>query len=258
MLHILAIGDIVGTRAIDALQQRLWQKRREHKVDLVVANAENATDIHGVNARDAKAILDCGVDLITLGNHTYTMRDLHPFLDNNPDVIIRPANYPASAPGCGYTVRDVCGWRVLCINVNGTTFMEPLDSPFEAVERILAREEGKYDFALLDIHAEATSEKLAIAHAFDGRVCVMFGTHTHVQTADEQILPHGSGYITDLGMSGPVNSILGTKCDAVLTKMRHHMPAHFTVADGEIAICGALFTVDPSSGKCVKVERVKF
>ena len=258
MLHILAIGDIVGTRAIDALQQRLWQKRREYRVDFVVANGENATDIHGVNARDAKAILDCGVDLITLGNHTYTMRDLHPFLDNNPDVIIRPANYPASAPGCGYTVRDVCGWRVLCINVNGTTFMEPLDSPFEAVERILAREEGKYDFALLDIHAEATSEKLAIAHAFDGRMCVMFGTHTHVQTADEQILPHGSGYITDLGMSGPVNSILGTKCDAVLTKMRHHMPAHFTVADGEIAICGALFTVDPSSRKCVKVERVKF
>jgi len=258
MLHILAIGDIVGTRAIDALQQRLWQKRREYRVDFVVANGENATDIHGVNARDAKAILDCGVDLITLGNHTYTMRDLHPFLDNNPDVIIRPANYPASAPGCGYTVRDVCGWRVLCINVNGTTFMEPLDSPFEAVEKILAREEGKYDFALLDIHAEATSEKLAIAHAFDGRVCVMFGTHTHVQTADEQILPHGSGYITDLGMSGPVNSILGTKIDAVLTKMRHHMPAHFTVAEGEIAICGALFTVDPSSGKCVKVERVKF
>ena len=186
------------------------------------------------------------------------MRDLHPFLDNNPDLIIRPANYPPAAPGCGYTVRDVCGWRALCINVNGTTFMEPLDSPFEAVERILKREEGKYDFALLDIHAEATSEKLAIARAFDGRVSVMFGTHTHVQTADEQILPRSSGYITDLGMSGPVDSILGTKVEAVLTKMRHHMPAHFTVAEGEIAISGALFSVDPSSGKCVKVERVKF
>jgi metallophosphoesterase (TIGR00282 family) len=258
MLHILAIGDIVGTRAIDALQQRLWQKRRELNVDFVVANGENATDIHGVNARDAQAILDGGVDLITLGNHTYTMRDLHPFLDNNPDVIIRPANYPPAAPGCGYTLRDVCGWRALCINVNGTTFMEPLDSPFEAVEKILSREEGKYDFALLDIHAEATSEKLAIAHAFDGRIAVMFGTHTHVPTADECVLPRGSGYITDLGMSGPVNSILGTKIEAVLTKMRYHMPAHFTVAEGEIAICGALFTVDPSTGKCTKVERVKF
>ena len=258
MLHILAIGDIVGSKAIDVLRQRLWQKRRELHADFVVANGENATDIHGVNARDAKAILDCGVDLITLGNHTYTMRDLYPFLDDNPDLIIRPANYPPSAPGCGYTVRDVCGWRAHCINVNGTTFMEPLDSPFEAVERILKREEGKYDFALLDIHAEATSEKLAIARAFDGRVSVMFGTHTHVQTADEQILPRSSGYITDLGMSGPVDSILGTKVEAVLTKMRHHMPAHFTVAEGEIAISGALFSVDPSSGKCTKVERVKF
>lgn len=258
MLHILALGDIVGGKTIDVLRRSLWQKRRELKVDFVVANGENATDIHGLNARDAEAILDCGVDLITLGNHTYTMRDLHPFLDNNPNDIIRPANYPPAAPGCGYTIRDVCGWRVLCINVNGTTFMEPLDSPFEAVEKILAREEGRYDFALLDIHAEATSEKLAIAHAFDGRITVMFGTHTHVQTADEGILPRGSGYITDLGMSGPVNSILGTKIEAVLTKMRYHMPAHFTVAEGEIAICGALFTVDPSTGKSVKVERVKF
>ena len=258
MLHILALGDIVGGKTIDILRRSLWQKRRELKVDFVVANGENATDIHGLNARDAEAILDCGVDLITLGNHTYTMRDLHPFLDNNPNDIIRPANYPPAAPGCSYTIRDICGWRVLCINVNGTTFMEPLDSPFEAVEKILAREEGRYDFALLDIHAEATSEKLAIAHAFDGRIAVMFGTHTHVQTADEGMLPRGSGYITDLGMSGPVNSILGTKIEAVLTKMRYHMPAHFTVAEGEIAICGALFTVDPSTGKCVKVERVKF
>ena len=258
MLHILALGDIVGGKTIDVLRQKLWQKRRELKVDFVVANGENATDIHGLNARDAGAILDCGVDLITLGNHTYTMRDLHPFLDNNPNDIIRPANYPPAAPGCGYTIRDVCGWRVLCINVNGTTFMEPLDSPCEAVDKILAREEGRYDFALLDIHAEATSEKLAIAHAFDGRIAVMFGTHTHVQTADEGILPRGSGYITDLGMSGPVHSILGTKIEAVLTKMRYHMPAHFTVAEGEIAICGALFTIDPSTGKCVKVERIKF
>jgi metallophosphoesterase (TIGR00282 family) len=236
MLHILALGDIVGGKTIDILRQKLWQKRRELKVDFVVANGENATDIHGLNARDAGAILDCGVDLITLGNHTYTMRDLHPFLDNNPNDIIRPANYPPAAPGCGYTIRDVCGWRALCINVSGTAFMEPLASPFEAVEKILAGEEGRYGFALLDIHAEATSEKLAIAHAFDGRVSIMFGTHTHVPTADEGVLPRGSGYITDLGMSGPVDSILGTKIEAVLTKMRYHMPAHFTVAEGEIAI----------------------
>ncbi len=258
MLQILAIGDVVGTRTLEVLRAKLWQKRTELCVDFVIANGENATDVHGLNCRDARILLDCGVDLITLGNHTYTMRDLHEFLEGNPESIIRPANYPPAAPGCGYAVRDVNGWRVLCLNVNGTTFMEPLDSPFGAIERILDREDGRYDIAVADLHAEATSEKLALAHAFDGRLTVMFGTHTHVQTADEQILPRGSGYITDLGMSGPVNGILGTKCEAVLTKMRDHMPAHFTVADGEIAICGALFTVDPSAKKCVAVKRVKF
>jgi metallophosphoesterase (TIGR00282 family) len=258
MIQILAIGDVVGTRTLEALHERLWKARTELHADLVVANGENATDIHGLCCRDAKLLLACGVDLITLGNHTYGMRDLHDFLDNNPESIIRPANYPSTAPGFGYAVRDVCGWRVLCINVNGTTFMEPLDSPFAAIEKILDREEGRYDIAVADLHAEATSEKLALARAFDGRLTVMFGTHTHVQTADEQILPHGSGYITDLGMSGPVDGILGTKTEAVLTKMRDHLPAHFTVAEGEIAICGALFTVDPSTKKCVAVARVKF
>lgn len=258
MLRILALGDIVGEKTIDILRQKLWQKRRELNVDFVVANGENATDIHGLNARDAMAILDTGVDLITLGNHTYTMRDLHALLDDNPNDIIRPANYPPTSPGCGYTIRDVCGWRALCINVNGTTFMEPLDSPFEAVEKILSREDGNYDLALLDVHAEATSEKLAVAHAFDGRIDIIFGTHTHVPTADEQILPRGSAYITDLGMSGPVNSILGTKIEAVLTKMRYHLPAHFTVAEGEIAIAGALFEWNPTTKRCVRVTRVKF
>lgn len=258
MLQILALGDVVGTETLDVLQKTLWKKRDELHADLVIANGENTTAIHGLSCRDAQALLDCGIDLITLGNHTYGMRDLYDFLDNNPESIIRPANYPPTAPGCGYTIRDAGGWRVLCINVNGTTFMEPLDSPFAAIERILDRENGRYDVAVADLHAEATSEKLALARAFDGRLTVMFGTHTHVQTADEQILPGGSGYITDLGMSGPTNSILGTKIEAVLTKMRDHMPAHFTVAEGEIAISGALFTVDPSAKKCTAVQRIKF
>ena len=258
MIRILALGDVVGTRTLDVLQKELWQKRREWNVDFVIANGENATDIHGLCTRDAKRLLDCGVDLVTLGNHTYGMRDLYDFLEQMPDSIIRPANYPPGAPGCGYTIRDICSWRALCINVNGTVFMEPLDSPFEAIERILAREQGKYDFAIADLHAEATSEKIALARAFDGRVTVMFGTHTHVATADEQILPGGSGYITDLGMSGPTDGILGTKAEAVLCKMRKHMPAHFTVADGDISVCGALFTVDPSTARCVEVKRICF
>ncbi len=258
MLHILTLGDIVGSRTVDYLRKTLWQQRRALGADFVVANGENATDIHGLSSRDATALLDCGIDLITLGNHTYGMRDLYPVLDDRAGEIIRPANYPPAAPGCGYALRDIGDRRALCINVNGTAFAEPLDSPFETVERILTRERGNYDFALLDIHAEATSEKWAFARVFDGRIAVMFGTHTHVQTADEQILPGGSGYITDLGMSGPTNGILGTKTEAVLTKMRQHLPAHFSVADGTITVCGALFSVDPMTGKCVSVKRVKF
>ena len=258
MLQILAIGDIVGTQTIDHLRTTLWKKRDEWKVDLVIANGENATLIHGLGSRDAQALLDCGIDLITLGNHTYGMRDIYTLLDDRPDAIIRPLNYPAAAPGCGYTICDVKGWRLLCMNINGTAFMEPLASPFDAVESVLRREAGRYDCSILDIHAEATSEKYAIARAFDGRISAMFGTHTHVPTADEQILPGGSGYITDIGMSGPVNGILGTKTEAVLTKMRDKMPSHFTVAEGKVAIHGALFTLDPSSGRCVGVKRVRF
>ena len=257
-MKILAVGDVVGRRSIEYLAKTLRKTASSLRADFVVVNGENASEIHGLCKTDAEALLDAGADLITLGNHAFGSRDLYGFLDDHTDEIIRPANYPPACPGVGYTIRRVSGLRILCMNLSGTAFMDQLDNPFAAVDRILEREKGDYDVALLDFHAEATSEKLAIARAFDGRVSVMFGTHTHVPTADEQILPHGSGYITDLGMSGPVDSILGTKVEAVLTKMRHHMPAHFTVAEGDIAICGALFSVDPSSGKCVKVERVKF
>ncbi len=256
IMKILAIGDIVGTRAIEYLQKTLYKKRTELCVDFTVANGENASDIHGLSCREANAVLDCGVDLITMGNHTWARRDLYGFLDNKSDKIIRPANYPGSAPGCGYTIVNICGYRVLCINVLGVAFLEPLDSPFLVVEKILSREEGKYDLSLMDIHAEATSEKYALARYFDGKINVMFGTHTHVQTADEQILPGGSAYITDLGMSGPINGILGTDTGAVLCKLKDHMPSRFTVSDGEIKVHGALFELD---GKTVRsVKRIVF
>jgi metallophosphoesterase (TIGR00282 family) len=258
MIRILTIGDVVGSATIDLLTARLRSEARALGADLILANGENATGIHGLGFKDAHALWDAGVDLITLGNHTYGMRDIYTLLDDRPDAIIRPLNYPAAAPGCGYAILDVKGWRVLCMNVNGTAFMEALASPFDAVESVLRREAGRYDLSILDVHAEATSEKYAIARAFDGRISAMFGTHTHVATADEQILPGGSGYITDIGMSGPVGGILGTKTEAVLTKMRDKMPAHFTVAEGKITIHGALFTLDPSNGRCVEVKRITF
>ena len=258
-MKILAIGDVVGRRAIEYLSGKLRKTASSLGADLVVCNGENASEIHGLALRDAEALLDCGVDLITLGNHAFGSRDIYSYLDDNTDRIIRPANYPAACPGVGYTTLEVSGLKILCMNLSGTAFMDPLDNPFTVVDRILDREKGDYDIALLDFHAEATSEKLAMGYHLDGRVNIVFGTHTHVPTADTRVLPKGTGYVTDLGMTGPVNGILGTDAEAVLTKMRTHMPVRFTVADGEIQAQGVLFTLeDREPYRCLKAERVTF
>ncbi len=252
-MRILAIGDIVGVQAIEYLQKRLWRLRQEKKIDFVVANGENATEIHGLSSSHAKEILDTGVDLITMGNHTWSKRDLYDFLDSNPDKIIRPANYPGSSPGYGYTILNINGYRILCMNAQGLAFMEALSDPFEAIEYILEREKGEYDYSLLDFHAEATSEKYAIARVFDGAIDIIFGTHTHVPTADCQKLPSGTLYVTDLGMTGPRNGILGTDTSRVLRKMRQHLPSQFIVADGDISGDAVIFDLDAKT-----VERIEF
>lgn len=256
-MKILAIGDIVGRNALEYINKNLWKKRDELGVDLVVANGENASDIYGISAADAELLLDSGVDLITLGNHAFGRRDIFTMLGDSQNII-RPANYPPLAPGGGYTLLNVSGWRILCINVMGTALMESLACPFATVDRILEREKGAYDLALMDIHAESTSEKIALGRYFDGRIQIMFGTHTHVQTADEQILPEGSGYITDLGMTGPVNSIIGSDPKAVIERMRTKISCRLTVADGEVNACGALFELDPSAKRVKSVKRIKF
>ena len=256
-MRILALGDVVGKATVAYLQKHLWSIRQKEKIDVVVANGENASDIKGLCASDAHALLDAGVDLITLGNHTFGMRDIYPVLENETRVI-RPANYPPSAPGSGYTLLTVDGFRLLCMNVSGRMYLEPLSCPFEAVERILQREKGNYDLALLDVHAEATSEKLALARYFDGRIHLIFGTHTHVPTADEQILPRGSAYVTDLGMCGPKDGILGTRCEDVIEKFRTMMPQQFHVAEGEITAMGVICELDGFSGKAKDIRRVRF
>ena len=255
-MNILIIGDIVGTRSISYLKENLWKTRDKYKIDYVIANGENASEIHGVSAKDARDILDSGVDFITLGNHTWNKRDIYAFLDTNTDVIIRPANYHGSAPGYGYAIVDIQGYRALIMNVLGQVFMDPVGDPFDAVEYILAREEGNFDFSILDVHAEATSEKYAIARVFDGKVDVIFGTHTHVPTADEQILPGGSAYVTDLGMTGPRNGVLGVDSERTLTKMRLHMPSQFIVADGEISADAIIVTLD--GDKVNGIKRITF
>ncbi len=255
-MRILALGDVVGARSIDYLAERLWQFRRRESVDFVVANGENTSDIRGLCVSDARALLDTGIDLLTMGNHTYGQRDLYPFLDSDPRII-RPANYPPTAPGVGYTVVRVDGIRLLCINVSGLVYLDPLACPFDTVDRILEREYGSYDLALMDIHAEATSEKLALGLYFDGRVQLMFGTHTHVATADARILPGGSAYITDLGMCGPSDGILGTRAEPVIDRFRTHMPRHFHVSEGPIKATGILCDLDPDTKKAKSIKLIK-
>ncbi len=255
-MRILCIGDIVGVRSIEYLKKNLWKLRDSRRIDYVIANGENASEIHGVSAKDAQAILDAGVDFITLGNHTWNKRDIYPYLDANGECIIRPANYPGSAPGYGYAIVDIQGYRALIMNVLGQAFMDPVGDPFDAVEYILMREEGNYDISILDVHAEATSEKYAIAHVFDGKIDIIFGTHTHVPTADMQIMPKGTAYVTDLGMTGPRNGVLGVDAERTLTKMRMHMPSQFIVADGEISADAVIIEADGT--KVVKIERIVF
>ncbi len=255
-MKILAIGDIVGRCALDYLREILWKKRAELSADFVIANGENASEIHGVSTSDAEEILSSGVDVITLGNHTFGRRDILTMLGDS-SYIIRPANYPPSIPGSGSTVVNINGWRILCINILGTALMESQACPFDTVDKILKREAGRYDVSVLDIHAESTSEKIALARYFDGRINIVFGTHTHVQTADEQILPNGTGYITDLGMTGPIHGVIGADAEMVIERMRTKIPVHFRVAEGEVRLHGALFDVDTGSGRVTSVKRIR-
>ena len=256
-MKILVLGDVVGRNAVSHLENNLWNARRSLCADVVVVNGENASDIYGIDENDAKTILSAGADVITLGNHAFGKKNIFNMLSDS-NAIIRPANYPPLTPGGGYTIINIDGWRILCINVLGTVMMESLACPFATVDKILERERGNYDISIMDVHAESTSEKIAIGRYFDGKINVIFGTHTHVATADEQILPRGSGYITDVGMTGPVNSVIGSNVDAVIERMRTKITSRFTVADGEVKAHGAMFEIDTDTKKVIKVERIVF
>ena len=239
-MRILAIGDVVGDRAVTYLEEHLGRVRSEQSIDFVVANAENAAEIRGLNAKQAARLFSAGVDAITLGNHAFGQRDLYQVLEDDRRII-RPANFPPQTPGMGYTLLPFDGGKILIMNVCGRAFMEAYGDPFAAVENILRREAGNYQFSLLDVHAEATSEKLALARRFDGRIDVIFGTHTHVPTADEQLLPRGTAYQTDLGMSGPVDGVLGVTTEAVLERFTSLMPTRFVTATGKIQVNATIF-----------------
>lgn len=252
---ILVLGDVCGACGTGALKKKLWELRKECGADMVIANGENAAVGNGLDKESAQELFTAGVDVITSGNHIWKKSSVQSLLDNC-EYVIRPANYPGGCPGSGYCIFDMCSYRVLVINVLGTVYMESLDSPFETADRILKREEGNYDICIIDIHAEATSEKIAFAKYFDGRVSAVFGTHTHVQTADSTVFHGGTGYITDAGMCGAKDSVLGIKNDIIIRKFLTKMPVRHEEADGDAIICGCLFTVETDSGKCVSAERI--
>ena len=257
-LRILVIGDVTSPEGIEHLSKKLWKFRERNGIDFCVVNGENASFVTGISPQLADKLLLSGADCITGGNHTMQNKQSWGYLEENA-AMLRPINFGDGAPGRGYTILDGAGYRILVINAMGNVHIEPnLDSPFGYIDRALSECEGKYDIAVLDIHAEATGEKLAIGYAYDGRINVIFGTHTHVKTADWQILPGGTGYVTDVGMCGERGGIIGMDADTVVLRMRTQLPHKFVAASGEVKADGMIFTVDTTRRVVTDIESVQF
>lgn len=254
-MNILCIGDVVGTVGCHHLQAVLPRIKRELAVDVCIVNGENSADGNGITPVSAANIFSAGADVITGGNHTFRRHEFYSVLEEN-EYLLRPANLPAGTPGRGMTVVDRGRYQVAVMNLQGTVYMESLASPFETLDTLL-KEAGNPKFCIVDFHAEATAEKRCLAAHADGRVSAVFGTHTHVATADEQILPGGTGFITDVGMTGPIQSCLGVKVELALEKMVTKLPVRFATAEGPCAMDGVLFTLDNATGKCTAVQRIR-
>ena len=250
---VLAVGDVVGNPGLDRICRSLRKLKRETGADFVIVNGENAAVV-GMTPRQGEEILDAGADVITMGNHTFGKRELVDYLDDCPQVI-RPANYAPQTPGRGYGIFDTKAGPVAVVDLIGRCNMDyGPDNPFLMAERILKNLDTK--LILVEIHAEATSEKLAMGYMLDGRVSAVWGTHTHVPTADAQVLPKGTGYVTDLGMTGPKHSVLGIRPDLSIAKFRGDLTSRYQWADGPTKLEAVLFTIDTATGLCKKAERV--
>ena len=250
---VLAVGDVVGNPGMDFLCRHLRRLKQQTHADFVIVNGENAAVV-GITPRQAEDIFDAGADVITLGNHTFGKRELVDYLEDN-SRILRPANYAPQAPGRGWGVFDSAAGNVAVIDLQGRCNMDYTpDNPFLDVEKILKKLDTRLIF--VELHAEATSEKLAMGYMLDGRVSAVWGTHTHVPTADTQVLPQGTGYVTDLGMTGPKYSVLGIQPRLSIAKFRGDLTERYRWAEGPAKMEAVLFTVDPESGLCRSVERV--
>lgn len=251
---ILTVGDVVGTAGCEFFKAVIPQFKRLKGIDLCIVNGENSAAGNGMTPFSAQFLLDSGADFITGGNHSFRRRECYELLDSS-ERIVRPANYYVSNPGKGTGIIDMGSVRVGVLNLSGCVYMDKGENPFTCADGML----GQLDdcrIRLVDFHAEATAEKRAMGFYLDGRVSAVFGTHTHVLTADEQILPGGTGYITDIGMTGVINSVLGVKNEISVDFMKTGMPARFDAAEGACMLNGCIFEIDDKTGKTLSVERV--
>lgn len=253
MPKILFIGDIISRQGCELVRELLPQYKKNQDIDVVIANGENSAVGNGILPSSADSLFTSGVDVITTGNHVYRRREIYSYFESRPELI-RPANYPDGSPGNGYYVYDGGSFTLLVINLLGVAFLEPLDNPFRKVEEIIAK--NKATFTVVDFHAESTGEKKALGFFLDGKATMVVGTHTHVQTADEMILPKGTGYITDLGMTGPINSVIGAVPEQSIARFKTSMPTRLEIAEGECKLEGVICCADRKSGLCSGVERV--
>ncbi len=250
---VLCVGDVVGNPGMDRIRRSLRYLKRKTNADFVIVNGENAAVV-GITPDQAEEIFDAGADIITLGNHSFNKREIVPFLEDN-SRILRPANYAPQTPGSGVGIYDTGIGPVAVIDLIGRCNMDfGPDNPFLMAEKLLAEIDAK--IILVELHAEATSEKLAMGYHLDGRISALWGTHTHVPTADASILPKGTGYVTDLGMTGPQYSVLGIRPDLSIAKFRGDLPQRYQWANGPTKLEAVLFTIDSESGLCKKAERV--
>jgi metallophosphoesterase (TIGR00282 family) len=251
-MKILVIGDIVGRPGRQIIHELLHGMRRQYTLDLVIANGENAAGGFGLTLKTTRELLRNGVDIITSGNHIWAQKDIIPHLDDEEIPVIRPLNYPKGAPGRGYLISG----QVMVVNLIGRTFMNSYDCPFRAMDALLEERTDKPPVIIVDFHAEATSEKMAMGRYLDGRVSAVLGTHTHVGTIDTQILRGGTAYVTDIGMAGPTDSIIGDEPKAVMARFLTLMPHALSVGKGEPMLNAILLEIDAASGKATGIERI--
>ncbi|MHB8873857.1 MAG: TIGR00282 family metallophosphoesterase [Myxococcaceae bacterium] len=257
-MRVLFLGDVVGKPGVLAIRTLLPKLIGTTRADLVVANAENSEGGAGVSADSAEALLGAEVNLLTSGNHIWTKKQIIPWLEKNPSLLLRPANYPAGAPGRGHTViQTPDGKKLGVLNLEGRVFMKNLDDPFPLALKLVAELKKETPCILVDMHCEATSEKHAMGAFLDGKVSAVIGTHTHVQTADERILPGGTAYLTDAGMCGPLDSIIGVKKELSLERFLTQRPSSFEVAKGLVYLQGAVVDIDDATGRANSIERVR-